>query len=48
MVMIPMGLGAKNDFAGENQQQLTRQTDLPLLALQNFGILPQRVSVGLM
>jgi hypothetical protein len=26
MVMIPAGLGTKNDSAGEDQQQLTRQT----------------------
>jgi hypothetical protein len=28
MVMIPAGLGTKNDSAGEDQQQLTRQTDI--------------------
>jgi hypothetical protein len=25
MVMIPAGLGTKNDSAGEDQQQITRQ-----------------------
>jgi hypothetical protein len=29
MVMSPVGLGTKNDCAGEDQQQFTRPTDHP-------------------
>jgi hypothetical protein len=46
--MSPAGLGNKNDYTGEDYQQLTRQTDrnAVMLVLQMGGFMKYAVEMG--